>query len=300
MRPVWTTLFAAVIVAALAPQARACSQCMCGTPFPFDVLGASVPVRMSYGLEERYLSKRNALEEEEGQEHENEHRIAAFGIWRPMNRLALLGRLPWSFKEITEKPTGEEESSERANGLGDAEVLAMVGMVEAGGGMPSVSLLFGITAPTGQNDKKDENGERLEQHLQPGNGAWSETAGLDITFPRASGNWNVSLLGRANQENSDGYRYGNAGLYNAGYTSPMLGSLQLMAQVNGRSAEHDRLESGEDGEHTGGTVLYAAPGLRWMSGGIMAEAQVQIPFYQSLYGDQTEHTTARLTLSYGR
>ncbi len=84
-----------VAPAALTPAiASACSQCMCGTPFPADVLGGVVPSRLTFGLEDRYLSKRNALDEGPGHEEEREHRIGAFALWRPMNRLSLLARIP--------------------------------------------------------------------------------------------------------------------------------------------------------------------------------------------------------------
>jgi hypothetical protein len=52
------------------------------------------------------------------------------------------------------------------------------------------------------------------------------------------------------------------------------------------------------GENTGGTVIYAAPGARWVSSfGLVLEGAVQIPFAQALYGGQTEHTTARVSLA---
>ena len=55
---------------------------LCGTPFPSDVLGGVVPTQFTYGLEERYLSKSNALDEGPGEEQEGEHGVAAFALWR--------------------------------------------------------------------------------------------------------------------------------------------------------------------------------------------------------------------------
>jgi hypothetical protein len=53
--------------------------------------------------------------------------------------------------------------------------------------------------------------------------------------------------------------------------------------------------------NTGGTVLYAAPGARWTTSfGLVLEAAVQIPFAQALYGEQEEHTTARVALAMAR
>jgi hypothetical protein len=293
---IWLSLF---LTGALASSALACSQCMCGTPFPSDALGGVVPMEYRFGLEERYLSKSNGLEGGElGEEEEQEHHVSAFGLWRPANRLAVLGRLPYVMKEITETPEGEAETVEDASGLGDLGVTAMVGLarvLETG----SLALVVGGTAPTGSNDLS-EDGERLDAHLQPGIGAWSGSTGLNLSFPFARGTLEASTLGRWSGTNEHGYRYGNVALYNLGYTSQERSGLSLLLQINGRSADRDRLEDGTMGEHTGGTVIYASPGLRWFGpNGMSLEGAVQIPFVENLFGIQDEHTTARVSLSYG-
>ena len=69
----------------------------------------------------------------------------------------------------------------------------------------------------------------------------------------------------------------------------------------GRRRLWDRLEDATTGENTGGAVLYATPGVRWVSTlGLSVEAAVQIPVAQALYGTQTEHTTARVSLAMSR
>src|SRR5262249_12805512 len=107
-----TFLVGCSLLCAASSDALACSQCMCGTPFPAGVFGGVVPMRFTYGLEDRYLSKTNALDEEPGSEDEREHRLAAFGLWRPHARFALLGRLPYAFKELTTHADGEASSVE--------------------------------------------------------------------------------------------------------------------------------------------------------------------------------------------
>lgn len=276
----------------------ACSQCMCGTPFPAGVFGGVVPTHFTYGLEDRYLSKTNALDEGPGSEDEREHRLAAFGLWRPHARFALLGRLPYAFKEITTRPEGEASSVERAHGFADAEMLAMIGIAQSSGDHASaLGAIVGFNAPTGANDLENGNGERLDAHLQPGTGAWTGTGGLNLDLSSAPGSWEASVVGRASGSNEHGYRYGNVLLYNAGFISRSRNGVRLMLQLNGRSAGKDRLEDGSMGENTGGTVLYVAPGVRWVSSlGLGLEAAMQIPTIQALYGVQSEHTTARLNL----
>jgi hypothetical protein len=292
-------VFGLVALFVLARPAMPCSECMCGTPFPADVLGGVVPMRLAWGFEERYLSKSNALDEAPGQEQEREHRVAAFALWRPLNRLALLARLPYAVKNLTSRPLAGPETIDRARGLGDAELLAMVGVAHLRGPHPlSVALVGGGTAPTGANDLRDDAGQRLDAHLQSGVGAWSGTGGVNLAMPAGSGVLEASVLGRASGASAHGYRYGNVLLYNAGFTSQGWNGLRLLLQVNGRAAARDRLEDGTLGENTGGSVLYAAPGLRWVTApGLSVETALQIPVTQALYGVQAEHATARLSLS---
>jgi hypothetical protein len=275
---------------------------MCGTPFPADALGGVVPAHFTWGLDERYLSKSNALDSGPGEEQEREHRVAAYGLWRPLNRLALVARVPYAIKEITTRPQGDEQTIDRSHGLGDAELLAMVGVVRMNGRLPvTVGVVGGVGAPTGASELKDGSGERLDAHLQTGIGAWTGTGGINMTVATHPGIWEASVLGRASGTNSHGYRYGSVLLYNAGLTSRAWNSTRFLLQLNGRVAAKDRLEDGTPGENTGGSVLYVAPGARWVSTlGLSVEAALQIPVAQSLYGTQTEHTTARLSLAINR
>jgi hypothetical protein len=275
---------------------------MCGAPFPSDALGGVVPMEVRYGLEDRYLSKTNGLDEGPGEEREREHRLGAFVLWRAMDRLALLGRVPYNWKEITATPEGEASSKERSHGLGDAEALALVGLAHGGGARPStLGLVLGFTAPTGSSDARDASGARLDAHLQPGAGAWSGAAGLNLGVAIGSQTIALSVLGRANGENSHGYRYGDVLLYNAEWTSAPRNAWQLLLGANGRSARRDRFEDGTLGENTGGSVVYLSPGVRWQSDqGLGIEAGVQVPVAQSLFGVQHERATARLAMSVSR
>ena len=286
----------------LVDRAQACSQCMCGTPFPAGVLGGVVPKQITYGMEDRFLSKTSGLDEGPGQEQEREHRVAGFAMWRPLNRLALLGRLPYNVKQVTDLVGSAGPRTQTSRGLGDAELTALVGVVRgAGRHSMTLGLVLGATAPTGSNDARDASGERLDIHLQPGIGAWSGTAGLNLAMTGVRGTWDASVLNRISGTSAHGYLYGKTVLYNAGYTSRPWKSLQLLAQINGRWAARDRLEDGTVGENTGGLVTYAAPGVRWLIGsGLGIEGAIQVPVTQRLYGDQSEHATGRLSLSVSR
>ena len=117
-----------VTIAGFANGADACSQCMCGTPFPAGVLGRVVPTQVTYGIEDRYLSKTSGLDDGPGEQQELEHRVAGIAAWRPSDHLALLGRLPYDIKQVIE-PAGQARQGTRASrGVGDAELTALVGL----------------------------------------------------------------------------------------------------------------------------------------------------------------------------
>ncbi len=300
----WIGWIACLAVALLlaATHANACSECMCGTPFPADALGGVVPMQFRWGFEDRYLSKSNGLDEGPGIEQEREHRVAAFGSWRARNRLALLVKAPYNVKDLRETPLGEATEARTSRGFGDAEATALIGVLHTNGAYAAtVGAVLGVVAPTGNHSARNVTGELLDQHLQPGSGAWSGTAGANVSAALGRGLVDASVLGRLNGASGRGYRYGRTLLYNLGYTSPSLNGWQLLAQMNGRSSAHDRNEDGTLGANTGGTVVYAAPGVRWTSAiGLGLEAGVQVPVARALYGTQTEHVTAHLAVSVSR
>jgi hypothetical protein len=287
-----------VASAFLTGRALACSQCMCGNPFPTDVLGVSQSFSARFGVEDRYLSKSNALDDEPGNESEQSHRLAPFALFRPSPKFMVIGKLPYVFKQVTETPTGEESRITNTRGLGDAEVMSFLEAFD-GGRSGAFSVIAGGTAPTGSNNQTDDMGQRLDAHAQPGTGAWSGTAGADYNVATRAGRLDLNASARWSGTSAHGYHYGNTALYNAGLTHRFGGNWQGMLQLNGRTAQRDQLEGGGIGENTGGTVLYVAPGARWLGfAGVAIEAAVQIPVVESLYGVQDEHATARFALSY--
>lgn len=292
---------AALFVPALA---WSCSQCLCGMPFPPDALGGPAPSRFRVGLDERFLSKQNALEGAPGIEKEQEHHVGLWAVARAGSRVSLLARVPYVFKEITEEPVGDVSSTEKNDGIGDAELSALVKLREfplGGERSALLSLVAGTRIPTGSNDAKDETAVRLDEHLQTGTGAWSGLVGLDLTFGLSAARLDLNAAWRGNAENSHDYRYGDVLLYNAGLARRIGSVLELSLQANGRVAKKDRLEDGTLGENTGGHVVYASPVVRWFAGsGVLFEASAQIPVASSLNGEQEEHATARVAVSLAR
>ncbi len=297
-------LCSAVALLLVPSFAAACSQCQCGMPFPPDALGGPAPSRVRVGADERFFSKQNALEGAPGLEKEQEHHIGLWAVARAGSNVSLLARLPYVYKKITAEPTNDVSSFEKNDGLGDAELNALVKLHEFALGGDRRALLSGVVGtriPTGQSDAQDETGARLDEHLQTGTGAWSGLAGLDLNAMLPAGRFDVGAAWRGNGENSHGYRYGDVWLYNAGLARRVGSVLELSLQANGRVAKQDRLEDGSLGENTGGHVLYASPVVRWFAGGgVLVEASAQFPVTSALKGEQEEHSTARIAVSLAR
>ncbi len=278
--------------------ALACSQCECGSPTPPGYLLDTAYQRFSYGLEDRYLSKENALAEEPGHEEQWEHRISGLFYYRPSDRVGMQLRVPYVFKKNEEFPTGEDPATTHSDGFGDVALRGRLEVARFGGTTApprTLALIADATAPTGSNNLKDDSGERLEAHLQPGTGAWTGMGGavFDVALPGSA--VSTSVLYRVNGTNGYGYHYGNTLLLNAGYARTLSRTFEAALELNARSAKRDVTEDGSDDPNSGGSLLYVAPSVRYLMGGLASlQFLVQVPVAQDLHGDQTEHTTARL------
>lgn len=310
----WTRLFASMLLLLIAPlRAQACSQCLCGSPTPPGYLLGDISPGFDFGLEDRYLSKSNALEGG-GTESQFEHRLSALISYRAAGPLALRARLPYVFKRNEATPTGGEQELVRSQGVGDAELLARLDMLRLGGGLSqtgALALIGSVVVPTGSNHMRDASGERLDEHLQSGAGAWSGTLGLAFDRALSMIAFGASVLGRANSQNQNSYHYGNALLFNAGVARVLSPVWEASLELNGRTAEPDRIrfdgviaaqflgvESGFV-ENTGGTIVYLTPGLRWTALGPTAISfGAQVPLLSALHGDQTERTNFRLSIGW--
>ena len=282
--------------------ALACSQCECGSPTPPGYLLETAYGRFSFGVEDRYLSKENALAEEPGSEEQKEHRVSGLFFYRPSARLAMQARVPYVFKTNVESVVGESEVTTNSDGIGDVSLRTRLEVARFGqtSSPPrALALIADVTAPTGSISQKDDSGERLEAHLQPGTGAWAGMAGLSFDAARLGSALSASALYRVNGTNDYGYHYGNTLMLNAGYARTLSPTWEAALELNARSATRDETEDGSDDPNSGGSLLYVAPSVRYSLGmSTSVQFLVQVPIVQDLYGDQTEHTTARLGVVY--
>jgi len=286
-------LAALLLLAGLAPVARACSLCRCDDPAT-SITGNSLFVvrswRASFETEMFRKDQAGDFDAATGlapREHETELRNTLSGTWTPLAHLSVVGRLPWSARRIE---SGNE--TDRQSGLGDPELLAnWCAYQKQGIAYPVwVTVQAGVRAPWGANDRS-VNGVRLDEHLQPGTGAAGGIAGLSV-FTRLDGKdvAYATAMGRVNGANRHGYRYGDAWISTVAWQHELLSSAQAGLELTYRDAGIDRDGDGAVAA-TGGRVLYLTPRAQLrVAPRIALRLGVQTPIARDLVGDQRELT----------
>jgi hypothetical protein len=98
----------------------------------------------------------------------------------------------------------------------------------------------------------------------------------------------VAASYRRNGRGTDEYRLGEEWQLNAGTAYPLSRRIEALLQLNSRFRGKDSPgRTDEDPDLTGGTFVFASPGLRLaLRGDLAGYAYVQIPLYQDVNGLQ--------------
>jgi len=206
--------------------------------------------------------------------------------------ITILGSVPYAFNRIEEG--GETETS---SGFADPEVTAIADVMETEEGDFELNATVMARLPLGSGDQRDASGVRLDQHLQPGTGAWSAAVGIQAAHPMLAVPIYYGISYQVNGTNSNDFSYGDVLRVNIATQVPIGRSVQILAEGNTRYAEKDREGAATD-ENSGGWVLYLSPGVRVsLPAGFAIRGQVQIPIVEDLYGIQDEKVNVQLGLS---
>ena len=271
---------------ALAPRAsQACSMCRCGDP-TFNLVGSQifVPKTWNVGLDFGRFSKDQVTEDDPLLREEEVESRVTLSVSRTLgDRLTLVGQLPFAHRRIT---AGDEQGS--LSGLSDPELIAHY-RLSAGQAGTWMALSLGLRPGWGQNDGQVD-GQRAEEHLQPGTGSAGLEAGLAFSrLMGGDGSVFGSLGGRVNGRNDAGYHYGNALLANLGYEKKLAARVNGVVELNFRDAAQDEPLAGEKDVNTGGAVLYVSPRVLFkIDKGLFFRLGLQVPVVKSLDGDQDE------------
>jgi hypothetical protein len=307
----WRALISCGVVFGLflaaARPAAACSMCRCGDP-TFNALGANVYSSGEFHLavdwdrfNKSQLTMDNGLP---ATDDEIENRVTLTLSYSIAERLVLVARVPYSFRNLT--TTSDDESQVvTTHGLSDPEFygLLRIWSSEFGPGLGRrawISAVAGVKTPWGQNDIR-QGGERVDEHAQPGTGSTDFFGGLSgVYLLDESSSLFASAQYRGTGRNSFGYKYGNLTMANLAYERKLAESLDAVVEVNFRHAGGDQVNtSGERDPNTGGDIVYLTPRLIVNLGkGFVLRAAAQIPVWKNLYGVQTEKVNVNAGLTF--
>ncbi len=191
-----------------------------------------------------------------------------------------------------------------STGIGDLTVYGQYRFIGHADSSTHAALLFGVKTPTGRTDVVSNAGERFETEHQPGSGSWDPLAGIAFTRQWANVSLDSNVLyafaGDGAEQSNMGdvlnvnvalsHRLGHSHEHQAGHHhhGGTGNSWDLAIELNGEWRDYVTV-AGERQAHTGGTMIYLAPSLRFNSGnGWAAYASLGVPVAENLNGIQSD------------
>lgn len=293
---------AGLLALAAARPASACSVCACGDPLLTSSDPAALTGRLRLQLDTEYLrvnAGNDADPAATDQLTQWSYRLNA--AWRVDDDVSLTATLPVVSKALRTVAGGASSPTSDVTHLGDVELTgrwALWRTVHLGvGRVQELALSAGTSVPTGPNGLRS-GGARIDEHGQPGTGAFGPFSGMHYRFEQGSWLAFASLSGRFHTRNDHGYTYGSALLWSAhGQWFPVK-RVALDLGLDGRAAAPDR-DAGGSVVNTGGTVLSAAPGLYiGVGGGAWLFVRGQLPFVKRFRGDQDQLPSVATGIQY--
>jgi hypothetical protein len=281
---------------AFALPSFACSICRCGDP-TFNALGKEGVAQTGLRVAFDWDQVRKTQGEADDVDSLRERRYSLLAAYGLSDTFSVFVRLPYSERNLTETEQGQAER-ESASGLADPEIYAQwrlwASPFEGDVGMrASLYLVGGVKTPWGENDAS-RNGERLDEHVQPGTGSTDWFAGVSGSYqldPKSA--LFVSTQYRHTGRSDAGYQYGRTTLVNVAYERKLTARWDAVLEANYRHAGRDQVDdSGVLDADTGGSIVYMTPRILFdLGSGWVARASAQVPLSQSsLNGVQDEKT----------
>lgn len=221
--------------------------------------------------------------------------VLGYGV---TSKLALFGVVPWFFNRELDVTTPMGRVGRDTGGIGDISLFGRYTLYQNDftGGTFRLAPLFGVTAPTGDDNDRDGLGE-LPRPLQAGDGAWDGFIGLVITYQTLQYQVDAQLLYRENGRH-DGFARGDETRFDASLQyriwpysltgmSGTPGFVYALLESNLIHRESDQISSGTDAD-SGGTQWLLAPGLQYVSRSWIVEGTVQLPVAEDPNGDAIE------------
>jgi len=215
--------------------------------------------------------------------------VLGYGI---KNDLSIFGVVPLLDKTLEVTPLGGVRTKRTTSGFGDARLFARYTVFKqnAPGRTFRIAPFAGVKLPTGKSQVSDSLGT-LPATLQLGTGSWDPFGGVVATWQTLDYEIDAQISYKLNT-GANGFRFGNELRLDAslqyrlwpqelGDDTP--GFLYGVLEGNFLYQEKNR-SGGATLANSGGSRLFAAPGLQYVTRRWIAEAIVQIPVFQDLNG----------------
>tara|TARA_R110002110_G_scaffold31396_3_gene110737 strand:+ start:8910 stop:9851 length:942 start_codon:yes stop_codon:yes gene_type:complete len=210
--------------------------------------------------------------------------------------LAIFGVLPYLHKELEVTTPGGQRVTRDTSGIGDIRLFGRYTIFQddAPGQTFRVAPFAGIEMPTGDDDDSDSLGT-LPATLQLGSGSWDPFAGLVATYQTLDYQIDVSASFQVNTK-ANGFEFGDEARFDASLQyrlwpgelgSGVPGFLYGVLESNLIFQSKNEI-GGVNDPNTGGTTLFIAPGLQYVTRRWVLEAIVQLPAFQNLNGRALE------------
>jgi hypothetical protein len=210
-------------------------------------------------------------------------------------RLAVFGVLPYADKEL-DLTVGSDRLSRSASGIGDMSLFGRFTLLQRDqpGRTFRVAPFLGVKAPTGDDDERDSLG-RLPPAVQLGTGAWDVFGGIVATYQILALQVDGQISYRVNNQ-ANGFDPGDEvrldGSLQYRLWPQTLGSgvpdfLYGVLEMNLLHRDENEFNGTRD-ENSGGTTLFIAPGLQYVTKRWIVEGVIQLPVMQNLNGDALE------------
>ncbi len=215
--------------------------------------------------------------------------VLGYGV---SGRLAFFAALPVLDKELGLTTPGGTRVARATSGVGDARLFGRYTFYvdNAPGRTFRIASFAGVEIPTGASRDTDSLG-RLPATLQLGSGSWDPFFGIVSTYQTLDFEVDVQASYKVNNS-ANGFEFGDEARFDASlqyrmWPRELSGDVSgfLYGVIEANLVHRARNEIGGVAvAGSGGTSLFLAPGLQYVTRRWIAEAIVQLPVAQNLNG----------------
>ncbi len=206
--------------------------------------------------------------------------------------LSVFGVLPVFHKEMDVTLPGGMRVTRKTSGIGDARIFSRYTIYreDLPGKTFRIAPFAGLKLPTGDSNDSDAFG-MLPAPFRLGSGSWDPFAGVVVTYQTLDFQIDAQASYKVNTH-ANGFEFGDETRLDASLqyrlwprelTGGVPGFLYGVLESNLVHKEKSRM-GGARVASSGGTSLFVAPGLQYVTQRWIAEAIVQLPVFQDLNG----------------